>query len=162
MGDDELPPETVGRLKKQERGRSNLHAVEVFRDRFESPNLDLCLTSSSKKYQEVFGALPPPLSCKTLVQMHLQLKPQLEGLVVGCRPYPPSQDQINEVELQIQEGTDACLIKESKYGDYPRHCTLFFVVAKPGSTAMGLVVYFGEVKKKPRNSQGVSPRWGTP
>ena len=34
------------------------------------------------------------------------------------------------------------------HGDYPRHCSPCFLVAKPGSTAMRLVVDHGEVSKK--------------
>ena len=72
-GDDEMPPETVGRMRKQELGRGNLHAEEDLSKK--SLNLDPRLTKLIKKYQEVFGALPPPLSCKKLVQMDLKLKP---------------------------------------------------------------------------------------
>ena len=35
---DELPPETMGRMKKREKGRSNLHAEEDFVERLESMN----------------------------------------------------------------------------------------------------------------------------
>ena len=63
----ELPPETMGRTKKQEKGKSNLHAEEDFSEKLESMNLDPRLSKLIQKYHEVFGALPPPLSCKTLV-----------------------------------------------------------------------------------------------
>ena len=61
--EDELPPETLGHVKKQEKGKSNLHAEEDFVEKLESMNLDLRLSKLIQKYQEVFGALPPPLSC---------------------------------------------------------------------------------------------------
>ena len=77
--EDELPPETVGRIKKQDKGKSNLRAEEDFSEKVESMNLDPRLTKLIHKYQEVFGALPPPLSCKKLVQMDLKLKPEFEG-----------------------------------------------------------------------------------
>ena len=60
--EDELPPETMGRMKKQEKGKSNLHADEVFSEKLESMNLDTCLSKLLRKYQEGFGALCPPLS----------------------------------------------------------------------------------------------------
>ena len=82
-GDDELP--RVGRMRKQELGRSNLHAEEDFSEKLESLNLDPRLTDPIKKYEHVFGALPPPLSCKKLVQMDLKLKREFEGSVVRLR-----------------------------------------------------------------------------
>ena len=149
--EDELPPETMGRMKKQEKGKSNLHAEEDFFEKLESMNLDPRLSKLIQKYHEVFGALPPPLSCKTLVQMELKLKPEFEGSVVRRRPYPAPQDQIDEIERQIQECIDAGLVEEYKHGDYPRHCSPCFLEAKPGSTAMRLVVDYGEVNKKTQN-----------
>ena len=147
----------MGRIKKQDKGKSNLRAEEDFSENVESMNLDLCLTKLIHKYQEVFGALPPPLSCKKLVQMDLKLKPEFEGSVVRRRPYPAPQDQINESERQIQECKDAGLVEEYKHGDYPRHCSPCFLVAKPGSTAMRLVVDYGEVNKKTQNHSGSIP-----
>ena len=72
--EDELPPETMGRMKKQEKGKSNLHAWEDFTENLESINIDPRLSKLIWKYHEVFRALPPPLSCKKLVQMDLKLK----------------------------------------------------------------------------------------
>ena len=83
--EDELPPETVGRIKKQDKGKSN------------------------------------------------------------------------EIERQIQECIDAGLVEEYKHGDYPRHCSPCFLVAKPGSTAMRLVVDHGEVNKMTQNHSGSIP-----
>ena len=62
--DNELPTETVSRLKKQELGNSNLHAEGDFSKKLESLNLDPRLYKVLEKYQEVFEALPPPLSCE--------------------------------------------------------------------------------------------------
>ena len=155
--DDELPPETIGRMKKQEKGKSNLHAEEDFVEKLESMNLDPRLSNLIQKYQEVFGALPPSLSCKQLVQMDLKLKPEYDGSVVRRHPYAVPQDQIDEVERQIQECIDAGLVEEYKHGDYPRHCDPCFLVAKPGSTAMRLVVDYSEVNKKAQNHSGSIP-----
>ena len=149
--EDELPPETMGRMKKQEKGKSNLHAEEDFSEKLESMNLDPRLSKLIQKYHEVFGALPPTLSCKKLVQMDLKLKPEFEGSVVRRRPYPAPQDQIDKIERQIQECIDAGLVEEYKHGDYPRHCSPCFLEAKPGSTAMRLVVDYGEVNEKTQN-----------
>ena len=83
-----------------------------------------------------FVFLPPPLSCKNLVQMDLKLKPEFEKTRVRRRPYPAPQEQVEEIERQIQECIDAGLVEEYKKGDYPRLCSPCFLVAKPGSTAL--------------------------
>ena len=95
--------------------------------------------------------MPPTLSCKKLVQMDLKLKPEFEGSVVQRHLCPASQDQIDEMERQIQECIDAGLVDKYKQGDYPRHCSPCFLVSKAGSTAMCLVVDYGEVNKKTQN-----------
>ena len=110
-----------------------------------------------QKFQEVIEALPPPLSCKKLVQMDPKLKPDFDGSVVRRRPYPALQDQIHEFERQIKECIDAGLVEEYKHGCYPRHCSPCFLVAKTGSTAMRLVVDYGEVNKRPQNHSGSIP-----
>ena len=155
--EDELPPENMRRMKKQEKGKSNLHAEENFIENVESTSLDPRLSKLIPKYQEVFGVLPPPLSCKKLVQMDLKLKPEFEGSALRRRPYPAPQDQIDEIERQIQECIDAGLVEEYKYGDYPRHCSHCFLVATPSSTAIRLVVDYGGVNKKTQNHSGSIP-----
>ena len=47
-----------------------------------------------------------------------------------------------------------CLVEEYKKGDYPHHCSPCLLVAKPGSTALRLVVDYGEVNKKTENHSG--------
>ena len=156
--EDELPPETMGRMKRQEKGWSNLHAEEDFVEKLESINPDSRLSKFIQEYQE--EALPPPLFCEKLGQMDVKLKPEFEGSVVGQRPYPAPQDQIDEIEHQIQECIDAGLFEEYKHEDYSRHCSPCFLVAKPGSTAIRLVVHYGEVNKKTQNHSGNIPNMG--
>ena len=48
-------------------------------------------------------------------------------------------------------------MEEYKKGDYPHHCSPCFLVAKPGSTALRLVVDYGEVNKKAQNHSGSIP-----
>ena len=74
--DGSIPAETADRQKKKEYGKSNLHAEEDFPQKLESLNLDPRLKKLLITYEEVFGALLPPLSCKKLVQMDLKLKPE--------------------------------------------------------------------------------------
>ena len=103
------------------------------------------------------GALPPPLSCKKLVQMDLILKAEFEKTRVRRRPHPAPQEQVEEIERQIQECNDVGLVEEYKKADYPHHCSPCFLVAKPGSTALRLVVDYGEVNKKTQNHSGSIP-----
>ena len=155
--DRSLPAETAGRRKKKEHGKSKLHAEEDFLQKIESLNLDPRLKKLLLTYEEVFGALPPPLSCKKLVQMDLKLKPEFEKTRVRRRPYPAPQEQVEEIERPIQECIDAGLVEEYKNGAYPPHCSPCFLVAKPGSTALQLVVDYGEVNKKTQNHSGSIP-----
>ena len=155
--DGSVPAETADWQKKKEHGESNLHAEEDFLQELESLNLDPRLKKLLITYEEVFGALPPPLSCKKLVQMDLKLKPEFEKTRVRRRPYPAPQEQVEEIERQIQECIDAGLVEEYKQGDYPHHCSPCFLVAKPGSTALRLVVDYREVNKKTQNHSGSIP-----
>ena len=54
-------------------------------------------------YEEVSGALSPPLSCKKLVQMDQTLKPVFEGMQLRCRPYSAPQEEVKKIKHQIQE-----------------------------------------------------------
>ena len=49
---------------------------------------------------------------------------------------------------------DARLVEQCKHGDHPRHYGPCFLVAKPGSTAMLLVVDYGDVNLKTQNQSG--------
>ena len=89
--------------------------------------------------------------------MDLKLKPEFEKTRVRRRPYPTPQGQVEEIERQIQECIDTGLVEEYKHRDYPHHCSPCFLVAKPGSTALRLVVDYGEVNKKTQNHSGSIP-----
>ena len=73
------------------------------------------------------------------------------------RPYPAPQEHVEEIERQIRECIDANLVEEYKKGDYPHHCSPCFLVAKPGSTALRLVVDYDQFNKKPQNHSGSIP-----
>ena len=89
--DGSVPAETADQQKKKEHGKSSLHAEEDFLQKIESLSFDPRLQKLLLTYEEVFGALPPPLSCKKLVQMDLKLKPEFEKTRVRRRPYPAPQ-----------------------------------------------------------------------
>ena len=118
--DGSVPAKTADRQKKKEHEKSNLHAEVDFLQKIESLNLDPRLKKLLLTHEEVFGALPPPLSCKMLVQMDLKLKPEFEKTRVRRRPYPAPQEQVEEIERQIHECIDAGLVEEYKTGDYPQ------------------------------------------
>ena len=155
--DGSVPDKTADWQKKKEHVKSNLHAEEDFLQKIESLVVDPRLKKVLLTYEEVFGALPSPLSCKKLVQMDLNLKPEFEKTLVRRRPYPAPQEQVEEMERQIQECIDAGLVEEYKKGDYPHHCSPCFLVAKPGSTALRLVVDYDQVNKKIQNHSGSIP-----
>ena len=134
--------------------KSNFHAEEDFQQKIESVNLDPRLKRLLLTYEEMSGALLPPLSCKKLVQMDLKLKPEFEKTRVRRRPSPAPQEQDEEIERQIPECIDAGVVEKYKKGDYPHHCSRCFLVAKRGSTALRLVVDFREVNKKSQNHSG--------
>ena len=157
LDDSSLPAEAADWQKKDQPGNCKLRAEEDFQQKIESLNLDPRLKKLLLTYEEVFGALPPTLSCEKLVQMDLKLKLEFEKTRVRRRPYPAPQEQVEEIESQIQECIDACLVEEYKKGEYPHHCSPCFLVAKPGSTALRLVVDYGEVNKKTQNDSGSIP-----
>ena len=59
-----VPAKTADRQKKKEECKSNLHAEQDFSQKIESLNPDPRMKKLLLTYEEVFGALPPPLSCK--------------------------------------------------------------------------------------------------
>ena len=67
----------IGRKRK-----SMVRATSMLRrtilQKIESLNLDPRLKKLLRTYEELFGALLPPLSCEKLVQMDLKLKPEFE------------------------------------------------------------------------------------
>ena len=136
-------------------GSSNLHSDEDMEDKIKL--LDPRVQTLIRTYLEVFGELPPPVSCAKLVQMDLKLKPEFVGHKIRRRRYPAPKGQADEIERQIQECIDAGLVLEYKDGDYPQHCSPCFLVAKPGSKAKRLVVDYGELNKKTLNHSGSIP-----
>ena len=89
--------------------------------------------------------------------MDLKLKLEFEKTRVRRHPYPAPQERVEEIERQIQECIDAGLVEEYKKVDYPHHCSPCFLVGKPGSAALRLVVDYGEVNKKTQNHSGSIP-----
>ena len=94
--------------------------------------------------------------------MDLKQKAEFVGQKIRRKPYPAPKEQADEIERQIQECIDTGLVLEYKDGDYPQHCSLRLLVAKPGSTAKRLVVDYGELNKKSLNHSGSFLIWSLP
>ena len=109
-----LPAKTADWQEKDERGKSNPHAEEDFQQIIESLNLDCDLKKLLRTYEDLFGALPPPPSCKKL-----RLKPEFRKTGVRRRPFLAPLEQVGEIERQIKECIDAGLVEECKKRDYP-------------------------------------------
>ena len=133
-------------------GASNLHSYKNLEDNIK--HLDPRVRKLITTYLEVFGEQPPPASCDKLVQMDLKLQPEFVGHKMRPRLYLAPKEQADETEQQIQECIDAGLVLEYKDEDYPEHCSLCFLVAKPGSTAKLLVVDYGVLNCKALNHSG--------
>ena len=78
--EDELPPETMGRMKKQEKGKSNLHAKEDFAEKLKSMNVGLRLSKLIQKYEEDFGALTHPCFVQSWSTWTTKSNQSLKGL----------------------------------------------------------------------------------
>ena len=59
-----VPAETADLQKEKQHAKSNLLAEEDFLQKIESLNLDTRPNKLLLTYEEVFGALPPPPSCR--------------------------------------------------------------------------------------------------
>ena len=146
---------TDGIDKRRDKWKSNLHSEDDFDVKIK--NLDPRLQKLLKNYEEVFAALPPPGSCKKLVEMDLKLKPEFEEQRLKRMPYLDSADHVEEIERQVQECIDAGLVLEYRKKEYPSHCSPCLLVAEPGSTALRLVVDYDELNKRTQNHFGSLP-----
>ena len=124
-----------------------MQRVEEGKDKkFEDPSYDI-LSGEFKKdlekldvpadvkgmlsdWKEIFGELPEPGSCKKIVEMDLQLKPEWQNVPLRSRCFPmPLEDQ-KEIEQQVQQLLEAGLVEEYTGQDFPRFCSPTFLVAK--------------------------------
>ena len=136
-------------------GASRLHSDEDLEDTIKL--LDPRVQKLISGYLEVFRELTPPASSDKPVQMDLKLKPEFLVHKIRIGHYLAHEEPADEIERQIQESINAGLVLEYKDGDYPEHCSPWFLVAKPGSTAKRLVVDYGELNKKTPNHSGSIP-----
>ena len=152
---EEVKPDGLHNQKKDEFGRSNLQASEDFMSKVEEH--DERVWNILHKYQEVFGPSPSPGTCKKLVELDLELKEEHAKDRIRSKPYPCSKADMDEIMRQVLECVEAALIEEYKEGDYPKHCSPCFLVAKPGSTAKRLVVDYQKLNHKIKQHSGSLP-----
>ena len=152
--EDKLSRETMGRMKKHEKGKDNLHAEEDFAERLRRINLILISVSTSRNIRRFFERWPHPLSCKRLIQMYHKLKPKFERSVVRQGPCPAQQNQNEEMERQMHQCIGAGLVEEYNHGDNQSRCSACFLVAKYGSTANHLFIDNCGVNIKTQNISG--------
>ena len=136
--------------KKEEFGRSILHASEV-------KEHDERVSDILHKYKEVVGPLPSPGTCKKLVQLDLELKEEHTKDRIRSKPYPRSKADMAEIMRPVFDCVETGLIQEYKGGYYHKHCSPCFLVAKPGSTAKGLVVDSQNLNRKIKQHGGSLP-----
>ena len=95
--------------------------------------------------------------------MNLKLKPEFLEDKIHQRPHQPRKQQADEIERQIQECINACLIIYYMDGDYSKPCRPWFLVALPRFSAKWLVMGYGElIKKKLKHSRSIPQLESTP
>ena len=74
------------------KGACNLHSTKDVEDKIKP------MGSRVRTYLEVFGELPPAVSCNKLVQMDQKLKREFVAHKMRCRLYPTPKQQADEIE----------------------------------------------------------------
>ena len=169
--DGSVRAETADRQKKKEHGKSNLYAEEDFLQKLESLNLYPRLKKLQITFEEVFGALPSPLSCKKLVQMDLKLimpfgvanapalfQELMNKILYILRRRPLVQELISrgaEMEADIDDVSLGTKTQE----DHVLLLREFFIVCQlPYDWLLTMV----RSTRKPRTTQGVFLTWKIP
>ena len=157
-----MPAETADRQKKKEHGKSNLHAEEDFLLKLESLNLDPRLKKLLITYEEVFGALPPPLSCKKLVQMDLKLKPESEKTRVRRRPYPAQRNRLKKSSARSRNVLMLASLKNIRRGTTPITAVPVSWLPNQGRLPYDWLLTMVRSTRNPRTTQGLFLTWKIP
>ena len=160
--DGSVPAETADRQEKKEHDKSNLHAEEDFLQKIESLNLDPRLKKLLLNYVEVFGALPPPLSCKKLDQMDLKLKPEFEKTRMRRRPYPAPQEQVEEIECQIRNVLMLASLNNIRRRTTPITAVPVSWLPNQGQLPYDWLLTMVRLTRNPKATQGVFLTWKIP
>ena len=160
--DGSVPAETAIRQKKKEPGKSNLHAEEDFLQKIESLNLDPRLLKLLLTYEEAFGALPPPLSCKKLVQMDLKLKPEFEQTRVRPRPYPLLRNRLKKWRARSRNVLMLASWTNIRRGTTPITAVPVFWLLNQGRLPYDWLLTMVRSIRKAKTTQGAFPTWKKP
>ena len=121
--------------------------LEATKEHTQGSNLPLEFQGILLKYIQAFGDLPEAGSVEKLIQMDLRLKPEFAKKKLKCRPYPCSEAHMKDIQKQVEEFVRRNVVEELQHGETPNHCSPCFLVPKPGSTALCLVVDYGPLNK---------------
>ena len=109
------------------------------------------------EHKVAFGPLPPPGSCKKLVQMDLELTNEYKNSSLKTRPIPAKQSDLKDIMRQIYECSDAKLMSKCEGTEYPKYCSACFLVGKPGSDPKRLVVIYSKFNERLKRNTGSIP-----
>ena len=154
-----MPAETADRQKKKEHGKSNLHAKEDFLQKLKSLNLDPRLKKLLITYEEVFGALPPPLSCKQLVQMDLKLKPGFEKTRVRRRPIPLHRNRLKKSSARSRNVLMLASLKNIRRETTPITAVPVSWLLNQGRLPYDWLLTMVRSTRNPRTTQGVHGKY---
>ena len=77
--------------------------------------------------------------------MDLRLKPEFANKKLKCRPYLRSAADMKGIQKQVQECVRRNVVDELQHGETTTHCSPCFLVPKPGTTPLRLVVDYGRL-----------------
>ena len=120
---------------------------EATKEHILGSNLPLEFLGILLEYIQALGDPPEPGSVGKLIQMDLRLKPQFAKKKLKCRPYPCSEAHMKEIQRQVEECVRRNVVEEFQHGETPTHFSPCFLVLKPESTALRLVVDYGRLNK---------------
>ena len=84
-----------------------------------------------------------------------------KNTTVRSKPFPASKADSEEIMRQITECIAANLLEKYEQAEYPKHCSLCFLVDKPGGNAKRLVVHYGKLNKLTKKTFRESTEFGT-
>ena len=110
-----------------------------------------------RKYQDVFGPLPPPGSGCKLVEMDIEIKEEHTGKTLRQKCWPMPKEDAEEIEKQVQELVEAKLVESFPPGTFPKHCSPTFLVDKKESKTRRMVGQYMKLNKMTKPHAGFLP-----
>ena len=110
-----------------------------------------------KKYQSVFGPLPPPGKGVSLVQMDLELREEFQNVSLRQKCWPMSPLDCSEIEAQVEELVANGLVEPFGPGEFPQYCSPTFLVSKKDSKTRRMVGQYVRLNKRVKAHAGFLP-----